>query len=142
MIEDIEGATSEPPRRWYVVVLSGAVAIASLVLLFSWVAPPELGMTGPAASPAPSVSGGQAMRIVTGPTIFFPAAPNFRSGTTSPSDVNVKIVSECADGTQTNPPYYLVFEGNGQVVVDRGSGWLTVLCATSTLRVPRMDRRR
>ena len=142
MIEDIEGATSEPPRRRHVVVLSGAAAIASLVLLFSWVAPPELGMTGPAASPAPSVSGGPAMRIVTGPTIFFPAAPNFRSGTTSPSDVNVKIVSECADGTHINPPYSVVFEGNGEVMVYRGSGRLTVSCATSTIGVPRIDRGR
>ena len=159
MIEDIEGATSEPARRWHVVVLSGAVAIASLALLFSLVAPPEFGMNRQAASPAPSASAGPAMTIVTGPTMFFPAGPPyFQSGTTSPSGVNVKLVSECADGTQIHPPYYLVFEGNGQVMtvpvdaskppspqfisVDRGSGWLTVSCATSTIRVPRMDRRR
>jgi hypothetical protein len=143
VIEDIEGATSEPTRRRHVVVLSGAVAIASLVLLFSWVAPPEFGSDRQAASPAPSASAGPAMTIVTGPTIFFPAGPpSFQSGTTSPSGVNVKLVSECADGTQISPPYYLVFEGNGQVMVYRGSGWLTVSCATSTIRVPRMDRRR
>jgi hypothetical protein len=159
VIEDIEGATSEPSRRRHVVVLSGCVAITSLVLLFSWVAPPELGMDRQAPSPDPSASAGPAMTIVTGPTMFFPAGPSyFQSGTTSPSSVNVKLVSECADGTQINPPYYLVFEGNGQVMtvpvdvskppspqfisVDRGSGWLTVSCATSTIRVPRMDRRR
>jgi hypothetical protein len=151
VIEDIEGATSEPARRRHVVVLSGAVAIASLALLFAWVAPPELVMTRQAASPAPSATAGSAMWIVAGPTMFF------RPGTYSPSDVNVKLVSECADGTQTNPRY-LVFEGNGQVMsvpfdaskapspqfisVDRGSGWLTVSCATPTTRVPRMDRRR
>ena len=72
--------------------------------------------------------------------------------------MNVKLVSECADGTKINPPYYLVFEGNGQVMavpldprtaaspqftsVDRGSDWLIVSCATSTYRVPRIDRRR
>jgi len=149
VIEDIEGATSEPTRRRHVVVLSGAAAIASLVLLFSWVAPPELLMTRQAASPASSA--GPAMMIVTGSTMFF------RSGTYSPSDVNVKLMSECADGTQTNLRY-LVFEGNGHVMsvpldaskapspqfisVDRGSGWLTVSCATPTTRVPRMDRRR
>lgn len=149
MIEDIEGATSEPTRRRHVVVLSGAVATVSLVLLFSLVAPPELLMTRQAASPASSA--GPAMMIVTGSTMFF------RSGTYSPSDVNVKLMSECADGTQTNLRY-LVFEGNGHVMsvpldaskapspqfisVDRGSGWLTVSCATSTIRVPRLDRRR
>jgi hypothetical protein len=140
VIEDLEGATSEPTRRPHVVVLSGGVAIASLVLLLALVVP----------APADP--------IVTGPTMFFQAGPPyFRSGTTSPSDVNVKLVSECADGTQINPRY-LVFEGNGQVMavpldastarspqftpVDRGSGWLTVPCATSTIRVPRIDRRR
>ena len=159
MIEDIEGATSEPPRRRHVVVLSGAVAIASLVLLFSWIAPPDVGLTRQAASPAPSANAGPAMTIVTGPTMILQSGPlDFRSGTTSPAGVNVKLVSGCADGAQINRPYYLVFEGNGQVMtvpldaspppspqfisVDRGSGWLTVSCATSRILVPRIDRRR
>jgi hypothetical protein len=159
VIEDIEGAAPEPTRHWHVVVLSGAVAIASLVLLFSWIAPPDLGMTRQAALPGPSASAGPAMTIVTRQPMILQSGPlDFRSGTTSPSGVNVKLVSECVDGTQINPPYYLVFEGNGQVMtvpvdvskppspqfisVDRGSGWLTVSCATSTTRVPRMDRRR
>ena len=159
MIEDIEGATSEPPRRRHVVVLSGAAAIASLVLLFSWIAPTDLGMTRHAALPAPGASAGPAMTIVTRQPMILQSGPlEFRSGTTSPSGVNVKLVSGCADGAQISRPYYLVFEGNGQVMtvpldaspppspqfisVDRGSGWLTVSCATSTIRVPRLDRRR
>jgi hypothetical protein len=149
VIEDIEGATSEPTRRRHVVVLSGALAMASLVLLFSWVAPPLLVVTRQAAPPAPNANAGPTMTIVTGSTMFF------RAGTNSLSDVNVKLVSECADGTRIDPRY-LVFEGNGQVMtvpfdaskarsqqlisVDRGSGWLTVSCATPTHRVPRMDR--
>jgi hypothetical protein len=158
VIEDLEGATPEPTRRRHVVVLSGAVAIASLVLLFSWIAPPDLGMTRQAALPGPSASAGPAMTIVTRPPMILQSGPvDFRSGTTSPSGVNVKLVSGC-DGTEISRPYYLVFEGNGQVMtvpldasplpspqfisVDRGSGWLTVSCATSTTRVPRMDRRR
>lgn len=158
MIEDIEGATSEPARRRHVLVLSGAVAIASLVLLFSWLTPSELVMTRQADSPAPSATAGSVTWIVTGPTLFVAAPPQFQSGTSSPSGVNVKVVSECADGTKINQPYYLVFEGNGQVMtvpldvskatsprfisVERTSGWLTVSCATSTTRIPRMDRRR
>lgn len=148
MIEDLDGVTTEPARRLHVVALSGALAIASLVLLFLWVAAQDLGMTRQAASTAPSASAGPAMTIVTGPTMFFQAGPPyFRSGTTLPSDVNVKLVSECADGTQTSSRY-LVFEGNGEVMtvpftsVDRGSGWLTVSCATSTIRVPRIERGR
>ena len=98
-------------------------------------------MTRQAASPAPIASAGPRMTIVTGPTMFF------RSGTNSPTDVNVKLVSECADGTQINPRY-LVFEGTGDVMtvpftpVERGWGWLTVSCATPTIRVPRIDRGR
>jgi hypothetical protein len=159
VIEDIEGATSEPTRRRHVVVLSGAVAIASLALLFSWVAPPELVMTRQAASPAPIASAGPVMTIVTRQPMILQSAPlDFRSSTTLPTGVNVKLVSGCADGAQINRPYYLVFEGNGQVMtvpldaspppspqfisVDRGSGWLTVSCTTPTARLPRIDRRR
>jgi hypothetical protein len=159
VIEDIEGATSEPTRRRHVVVLSGAVAIASLVLLFSWIAPPDLGMTRQAALPGPSASAGPVMTIVTRQPMILQSGPlDFRSGTTSPSGENVRIVTGCADGTQISRPYYLVFEGNGQVMtvpldasppplpqfisVDRVSGWLTVSCATSTIRVPRMYRSR
>jgi hypothetical protein len=159
VIEDIEGATAEPTRRRHVVVLSGAVAIASLALLFTWITPLDLGMTRQAASPAPNANAGPAMTIVTRqPMILQPGALDFRFGTTSPTGVNVKLVSGCADGTQINRPYYLVFEGNGQVMtvpldaspppspqfisVERGSGWLTVSCVTSSTRVPRMDRRR
>ena len=166
MIEDIEGATSEPTRRRHVVVLSGAVATASLVLLFSLVAPSEFPVTRLAASPATSATAGSAMWTVTGPTMFLQTGPSVWA----PPGVNVKLVSECADGAQINSPYYLVFEGNGQVMtvpldartasspllapsplvisVDRASRtWaelvpLTVSCATSTTRVPRMDRRR
>ncbi len=158
MIEDIEGAATEPARHWQIAVLSGGVAVASLVLLLSLIVPAQLGTLPQAASPAPSA--GPSMTIVTGPTMFLipTGPPYFASPTTLPPGVNVKLVSECADGTKINPPYYLVFEGNGRVMavpldprmaaspqvasVDRGSGWLTVSCATSTFRVPRSDRRR
>ena len=165
MIEEIEGATSEPTRRRHVVVLSGAVAVASLLLLFSWVAPTALVMNRQATSPAPSATAGSAMWIVTGPTMFLQTGPSVWA----PPAVNVKLMSECSDGAQINP-YYLVFEGNGQVMtvpldartapsplltpspllisVDRASRtWaelvsLSVSCATSTTRVPRIDRGR
>ena len=158
MIEDIEGGTSEPTRHRHVVVLSGAVAIASLVLLFTWIAP-DLGTTRQVASPASSAGPGPVMTIVTRQPMIVQSGPlDFRSSVTSPTGVNVKVVSGCADGTQIDRPYYLVFEGNGQVMtvaldaspaparqfisVDRAAGWLTVSCATSTTQVPRLDRRR
>jgi len=166
VIEDIEGAASEPMRHRHVVVLSGAVATASLVLLFSMVAPPEFVMTREAASPAPSATAGSSMWTVTGPRMFLQTGPSVWA----PPGVNVRsVVSVCAEGAQINPPYYLVFEGDGQVMtvpleartapspltpspllisVDQASRtWadlvsVTASCATPTTRVPRMDRRR
>jgi hypothetical protein len=58
VIQDLEGATSEPSRRGQVLALSAAVATASLVLLFALVAPHHVD-TGPlAAAPAPSATAG------------------------------------------------------------------------------------
>lgn len=160
MIQDIEGATSEPARRGHVIALSAATAAISLVLLVALVVPLERVSVSPqATSLAPSASAGPMMTIVSGSTIPSGSAlPPFRSGTISPLGVNTKVVMYCADGSRMDPPYYLVFEGNGNVMtvpleasttrsvpvasVDRGSGWLTVSCATSDARVPRIDRRR
>jgi hypothetical protein len=134
---------SEPSRRWHVAALSAGVAAVSLVLLLVLIAPTELGVPPQAVSPLPSVSAGP---------------PYFQSGTTSPLGVNVKLVSECVNGSRIDPPYYLVFEGNGQVMAvpfdastarsvqfradDEASGAFTVSCATSSIRVPRVNRAR
>jgi hypothetical protein len=158
VIEDLDGGAPEPSRRGHVALLSAAVAAVSLVMLFALIVPPELGVAPQAASPLPIDSAAPVMTIVSGPSLVLPWERYSQSGTTAPSGVNVKVVSECADGSRIDAPYYLVFEGNGQVIavpldastarspqftpVDRGSGWLTVSCATSTIRVPRIDRRR
>jgi hypothetical protein len=144
VIEDLDGATVEPTRRGHMLVLSAATAAISLILLVAIVAPPATVSVVPqraslSASPGP----GPAMPIVWG---------------NPPLGVNVKVVSECADGRPIDRPYYLVFEGNGQVMavpldtrttqvvpftpLDRGASRLTASCATSRDRVPRIDRGR
>jgi len=70
-------------------------------------------MTREAASPAPSATAGSSMWTVTGPRMFLQTGPSVWA----PPGVNVRlVVSVCAEGAQINPPYYLVFEGDGQVM--------------------------
>ena len=140
MIEDIEGATSEPARGRHVVVLSGAVAIASLVLLLTLVVPAPVGTLPQAASTAPSARAGPLTTFV--------------SNSASQLRVDLTLVSWCADGTRLTPPFYLVFEaGTGRVsaigfdgrtgdsvpvafVRDSRTSPLTVRCVTSGNVVP------
>jgi len=144
VIEDIEGATSEPTRRRHVAVLSGAVAIASLVLLLGLLVPAPVGTAPQAASPAPSAS--------TVPVAMF--APN----TISRMRVDLSRTTSCSDGARIGPPYSISIEGvsPGRVFIvyfddrtgeqtrspvpaafrfDARTGWMTVTCATDDLLV-------
>ena len=73
--------------------------------------------------------------------------------------MNVNVVSECVDGKRIDPPYYLAFDANGQVLaayssgrnersvsiapdVYVGTGWLSFPCVRSNVPVPRIDRPR
>jgi len=152
VIEDLEGAPSEPTRRWHVLVLSAATAAVSLVLLVALVVPPSITSSAPQA-PAASASPGPVMMIVSGPTMFF------QSGPLPGMRVDQSRVSECAEGSLWDPPHYLVLDRNGQVIAayssERnwlsdpitpdayvGTGWLTVPCDTRDVFAPRMNRAR
>ncbi len=144
MIEDIEGATSEPTRRRHVVVLSGAVAVVSLVLLLILVAPAPVVTAPQADSPTPSESAGSVMNFATNPI--------------SRMRVDLSRTTMCSDGTRIGPPYFLSIEASspGRVFVisfdertgeqtrspipvafrfDARTGWMTVTCATDDLLV-------
>jgi hypothetical protein len=149
VIEDLEGATTEPARRRHVVVLSCAVAVASLVLLLSLVVPAPLlparvDTSQYAASRAPSESAGEVMNFVPNPI--------------SRMRVELSRTTMCSDGTRIGPPYFLSIEGSspGRVFVtsfdertgeqtrspipvafrfDARTGWMTVTCATDDLLV-------
>jgi hypothetical protein len=135
MIEDIEGATSEPTRRGHVVVLSAATAAAALVLLVALVLPASITNTSLRA-PAPSARASLSVSFVSNPMAELPI------------DLSSAIL--CADGTRLNPPFRLVFSATtGRIYVgpsDRGAallvpatlapdartGRVIVRCATST----------
>ena len=157
MIEDLEGATTEPSRRTHIVVLSAFVAAASLVLLFVLVMPaPRMDTPPLAASPAPS------------PVIH--SVVTFASDSTTwirPDQWGPFIAersadetwTECAIGIGSSPPLTLVFDREGRRVVAAytsgqtgrfiplpkayvDSGWLTVPCDTSDVFAPRINRAR
>ena len=130
-------------------MLSGAVAVESLVLLLSLVVPAPhepapVDTSQYAASPAPSESVGSVMNFATNPI--------------SRMRVDLSRTTSCSDGTRIGPPYSISIEGSspGRVFIvyfddrtgeqtrspvpaafrfDARTGWMTVTCATDDLLV-------
>jgi hypothetical protein len=111
VIEDLEGATSEPNRRWHVAVLSAVIASLSLVVLALLVVPSaRLGTAPAAASPSPSAG---ARRLTT----MFAANPLVQLR------VDLTHASQCPDGSRLTPPYYLAVDGEtGRISAGRSDG--------------------
>lgn len=135
MIQDLDGATLEPTRRWRVVVLSAATAAVSLVLLVALIGPPmRFGEPPHAASPSPSPRASFAMTVASNPLRNLP--------------LDLTRSSVCPDGSLLTPPYHLIVEaGTGRILagafqdesrgphlvtlnLDAGTGKVTVTCAT------------
>lgn len=94
MIQDLEGATTEPTRRHHVAALSAAVAAISFALLLALIVPPSREAAVPqAASHAPSTS------------------PSLTLIASNPRDnvyVDLTRVIMCPDRTWPSAPPYLV----------------------------------
>jgi len=136
VIQDLDGAVSEPTRRRHVVVLSAATAAVSIILFFAIIAPPvRLGETPQAASPSPSPNASFVMTVVSNPLRNLP--------------LDLTRSSACPDGSRLTPPYFLTVEaGTGRILagafdggrrvhhlvtlnLDAGTGKLTVTCVTN-----------
>jgi hypothetical protein len=150
VIQDIEGATSEPSRRRHVAMLSASVAAVSLVLLIVFVVPsPRMDTPPLAASAAPSPA---RMTVV--------SASDSTAGLVSyeqalPNDLTSKL---CAAGNGSSPSVSLLLDREGRPIAAYtsgktgrfiplpqgyvGSGWLTVPCDTSDVFAPRLNRAR
>lgn len=165
MIQDLDGATTEPSRRWHVAVLSAATAVVSLVLYYVLVAPPIFDGAPPqAASPSPSPS--FVMTVASKPRINPP--PDMlhsricADGTTwAPLQVGSwpEAVGEVAFapgredrareavGANSQPLLIVLYDRTGSrpiafVREERGTGRLVVTCATPDSFVPRINRAR
>ena len=150
MIQELDGATTEPSRRTHVAVLSAAVAAISLVLLMTLVVPsPQIDTPPLAASAAPSparVTVVSASDSTAGVVSYDQALRN---------DLTSRL---CAKGTGSSPSVILVLDREGRPIAAYtsgetgrfiplpqayvGSGWLSVPCDASDVFAPRLNRAR
>jgi hypothetical protein len=145
MIEEVEGATSEPPRRRHVIVLSAVAATASLVVLLTLLATaPRIDTERLGASVAPSATVGTVI------------ASTRVSSETRSSVTDSVTLTECAAGIGSSPPVHLVLDGTGRAIAAYSSGrtgrfvplppgyvasgGLTVPCDTPDVFAPRISR--
>jgi hypothetical protein len=144
VIEDLDGATTEPSRRTHVAVLSAATAAASLVLFYVLVAPPIFDGAPPqAASPSPSQT--FVMRVVSNPFHSLPLDLP-RSGMCADATKWGPLFHLAADATY-GPAFTVVYDRTGSLPVavvreERGTGRLVVTCVTPDSFVPRINRAR
>jgi hypothetical protein len=142
VIEDLEGATSEPSRRTHVAVLSAFVAAASLVLLFVLVAPPTLvGAPPHAASPSPTPS--FAMTVLSNPLINLPLDPRSSMCAASTTWTPLQLAVDATRGRAL----LVVYDRTGSRPIaffqeERGTGRLVVTCLTADSFAPRINRAR
>ncbi|HEV8654199.1 MAG TPA: hypothetical protein VGR85_01625 [Candidatus Limnocylindria bacterium] len=139
MIEDIEGATTEPTRHRHVVLLSAATAAVALVLLVALVVPPPRVATPQEQPRLPSA-------IIVGPATTYVTVEQLRRF--------VSRASECGESGLNIPPGYVWVEAPNGLTVAVGpsqstprsaplpvlaqprTGWLIVSCVTPNNSVP------
>lgn len=159
MIQDLEGATSEPSRRLHVAALSAVTAAVALVLFFALVTPRTPVATSQlAVLPAPSPTDGRVVIFAAdSPHVWFPGGSGeVRLGAPS-SDVWTSTV--CVAAVEPSPTIHLmVLDRTGQPIAAYtggttgrfialpqayvGSGWRTVPCPASDVFAPRINRAR
>ena len=152
MIQDIDGATSEPSRRSHVTLLSAATTAVSLVLLTVLFMPgPRVGTSPHANVPVPSQTAGTVLFYDSGAT-------RVRLDELPPQLLDDKSPLRCAAAIGSTPPVHLVFDQNGHLIAAYtsgrtgrfialpqayvSSGWLSVPCDTPDVFAPRLNRAR
>jgi hypothetical protein len=145
VIQDLDGATSEPSRRWHVTVLSAAVAAVSLVLLLVLVAPPTpVGEPPVAASPLPDQRASGETTFVSNPLGSLPVELT-PSPTCPDAAMSAPYPLTLAPGSE--PLFVVVYDRTGRAPIafmqqERGTGRLVLTCATPDSVVPRLNRAR
>jgi hypothetical protein len=145
VIQDLDGATTEPSRRWHVTVLSAAVAAVSLVLLLVLIAPPTpVGAPPVAASPLPDQRASGETTFLSNPRRSLPV--ELTRSTTCP-DAAVWAPYPLAVDPGSEPLFLALYDRTGRspiafVQQERGTGRFVLTCATPDSVVPRLNRAR
>jgi hypothetical protein len=141
VIQDLDGAPSEPSRRTHVAVLSAAVAAASLVLLLMLVAPPTPSLAPPQAA-SPSASPSFVMTVASNSLQRLPIPPpsGMCDGRSS-GEIQLGVI---ATGGSLST---VVYDRTGHFPIafvqeERGTGRLILRCTSPDSLMPRIDRAR
>jgi hypothetical protein len=143
VIQDLDGATSEPSRRTHVAVLSAAVAAASLVVLLMLVAPPTPSVAPPqVASPLASPA---MMTVVSNAPRGLPVDV-MRSSVCSASTLLPAGRVPIDFGAAGEQSFLVIYDRNGSVPIavmqeEKGTGRLILTCAADSV-MPRLNRAR
>jgi hypothetical protein len=148
VIQDLDGATSEPSRRRHVAVLSAATAAISLVLLYVVLAPPAHRDAAPQAaapSPSPSFIGWEEMlaipvasSLLQHPPLDPPAGICYAG-----ASGEIQLGAFVAGRSLTT----VVYDRTGRFPIafvqeQRGTGRLVLTCTNPDSFMPRIDRAR
>jgi hypothetical protein len=142
VIEDLEGATSEPSRRRHVAALSAVTAVFAIVLFYVLVAPQTfVGAPPQAASPSPSRT--FVMTVASNPLINMPLDMT-RSGMCSDRTASAPL--QLAVDATSGRALLVVYDRTGSRPAffqeERGTGRLVVTCVTPDSFAPRINRAR
>ena len=149
MIEDIEGATSEPTRHWHVLFASLGTAGVAVALFLSLVLSPPLEIDVLPRASVPTASPIAAPFVIAAPQLNILSnidQVRQRACAWGPGLQGVFIQSPATDGWTVRPPTVAVAiePGTGRAIpvgdrVGETTWWMIVTCATSDVFAPRVD---
>jgi len=141
VIEDLDGATSEPSRRTHVAVLSAATAALAIVLFYVLVAPPIFDGAQPqAASPSPTRTFSMTVASIPLNLPLDMTHPGVCADRASWGELHFAVDAKA-------PPAIVIYDRTGSrpiafVREERGTGRLVVSCPAPDSFVPRINRAR
>jgi len=147
VIEDLEGATSEPPRRWHVLAASLGTAGIALALLVTLLSPVDIDQL-PRAS-APSASRMASPLLIAAPQMSIISnieQTRERACAWGPGVQWILVQGPASQlWTVPTPTLAVAIEpGTGRAIpvgdhFGETTMWMTVTCATSDASAPRVD---
>jgi len=147
VIEDLEGATTEPPRRWHVLAASLGTAGMAIALLVTLLSPVEIGQLPRASVPSASRMAAPLVIAVPQMSIIRNIEQTRERVCAWGPGIQWILVQGPASQVWTVPTPTLavaIEPGTGRAIpvgdrVGETTMWMTVTCATSDGLAPRVD---